>query len=135
MRGARRSSMAQPITQRPELSPLPEQASPQLAVLSVAPQTHGRGGVPLSESLRSSTQSLSANVLRTALTMLGIIIGVGAVVGLLAIGNGVVAAAREKIEANGTNLITIQGANERTAGIATGNTQNTLTIEDAQALS
>src|SRR5438046_552054 len=116
MCGTRRSSMAQPIVRVPELSPLPERTPAQIAVLSVAPQTHGRGGVPLSESLRSSIQSLSANVLRTLLTMLGIIIGVGAVVALLAIGNGVVAAARDKIEANGTNLITVQGANERTAG-------------------
>jgi len=80
-----------------------------LSLLSVPPTSRGRGGVPFSESLRSSLQSLSANMMRTALTMLGIIIGVGAVVALLAIGNGVVATAREKLEANGTNLITVQG--------------------------
>jgi putative ABC transport system permease protein len=72
--------------------------------------------------------------MRTALTMLGIIIGVGAVVALLAIGNGVVATAIEKVERNGTNLITIKGANQVSAGVATGNTQNTLTLEDAEAM-
>src|SRR5205823_7615062 len=91
-------------------------------------------GVPLSESLRSSLHSLGANVMRTALTMLGIIIGVGAVVALLAIGNGVVADARDKLERNGTNLITVKGANQVSAGVATGNTQNTLTVEDAEAM-
>jgi putative ABC transport system permease protein len=126
--------MAQPIVRAPELAPRTEQTPAQLTVLSVAPQTRGRGGVPLSESLRSSIQSLAANVMRTALTMLGIIIGVGAVVALLAIGNGVVATAKDKLVANGTNLITVQGANQRTAGVATGNLSNTLTLEDAKAL-
>src|SRR3954463_1054051 len=105
-----------------------------LAVLSVAPKSRGRGGVPLTESIKSSLYSLAANVMRTALTMLGIIIGVGAVVALLAIGNGVVATAIEKVERNGTNLITVKGANQVSAGVATGNTQNTLTLEDAIAL-
>jgi putative ABC transport system permease protein len=126
--------MAQPIGRASESPLLTEQTSTQLSVLSIAPKTRGHGGVPLSESLRSSVQSLSANVMRTLLTMLGIIIGVGAVIALLAIGNGVVATAREKLERNGTNLVTIQGANQRTAGVATGTLSNTLTLEDAIAL-
>jgi len=126
--------MAQLIARPLERPSVPEEAPTQLSVLSVAPKTRGRGGVPLSESLRSSIQSLSANVMRTLLTMLGIIIGVGAVIALLAIGNGVVATAREKLEANGTNLVTVQGANQRTAGVATGSLSNTLTLEDAVAL-
>jgi len=126
--------MAQLIARPLERPSVPGEAPTQLSVLSVAPKTRGRGGVPLSESLRSSIQSLSANVMRTLLTMLGIIIGVGAVIALLAIGNGVVATAREKLEANGTNLVTVQGANQRTAGVATGSLSNTLTLEDAVAL-
>jgi putative ABC transport system permease protein len=127
--------MAQALTptttaQAPALRSLPG----NLSVLSVAPKTRGRGGVPLTESVKSSLYSLSANVMRTALTMLGIIIGVGAVVALLAIGNGVVADARATVERNGTDLITIQGANQISAGVATGNTQNTLTVDDAIAL-
>ncbi len=126
--------MAQLIARPLERPSVPEEAPTQLSVLSVAPKTRGRGGVPLSESLRSSIQSLSVNVMRTLLTMLGIIIGVGAVIALLAIGNGVVATAREKLEANGTNLITVQGANQVSAGVATGGQQSSLTVEDAQAL-
>ncbi len=105
-----------------------------LAVLSVPPVSGGRGGVPLSESIMSSIHSLAANVMRTALTMLGIIIGVGSVVALLAIGNGVVADARATVERNGTNLITIQGASQSSNGITTGQTQQTLTLDDALAL-
>jgi putative ABC transport system permease protein len=95
----------------------------------------GGGSVPLSESFRSSLHSLSANVTRTILTMLGIIIGVGAVIALLAYGNGVVAKSLATIERNGSNLLTIQGASQSAGGIATGNQSQTLTLTDAQVLS
>ncbi len=109
--------------------------SARIARLGIPPTTRkGGGGVPLSESFSSSLHSLSANVTRTILTMLGIIIGVASVIALLAYGNGVVAKALTALERNGTNLITIQGANQRSAGVATGNLSNTLTLEDAQAL-
>jgi putative ABC transport system permease protein len=99
------------------------------------PPTLGRGGgVPLSESFTSSLHSLSANVTRTILTMLGIIIGVASVIALLAYGNGVVAKALTALERNGTNLITIQGASQAAAGIATGNQSRTLTLTDAEVL-
>ncbi|MGI8690285.1 MAG: ABC transporter permease [Thermomicrobiales bacterium] len=99
------------------------------------PPTMGKGGgVPLSESFTSSLHSLSANVTRTILTMLGIIIGVASVIALLAYGNGVVAKALTALERNGTNLITIQGANQASAGVATGNQSQTLTLADATAL-
>lgn len=65
----------------------------------------GGGSVSLSESFMSSINSLSANVTRTILTMLGIIIGVGAVIALLAYGNGVVAKSLAAVERNGANLI------------------------------
>src|SRR6476620_7931967 len=127
--------MAQTVVARPqELAPIELNTAQELTILSIPPTSRSHGGVPLTESMRSSLHSLGANVMRTALTMLGIIIGVGAVVALLAIGNGVVADARDKLERNGTNLITVKGANQVSAGVATGNTQNTLTLEDADAL-
>src|SRR4051794_27598097 len=139
-RGTRRYQMTSPVITVPDrrIAPRPsleEHFGDERGLLSTPPKTRGRGGVPLTESVRSSLDSLGANVMRTALTMLGIIIGVGAVVALLAIGNGVVATAIEKVERNGTNLVTIQGGNQVSAGVATGNTQNTLTLDDAQALS
>jgi putative ABC transport system permease protein len=107
----------------------------RIARLGTPPTLRRGGGVPLSESFRSSLQSLSANVTRTILTMLGIIIGVGAVIALLAYGNGVVAKSLATIERNGSNLLTIQGASQQTGGIATGNQSQTLTLADADALS
>src|SRR5262245_45747600 len=110
--------MAQTIAATAQSGIASSPASPApITVLSTPPRSRGRGGVPLSESFRSSLYSLAANVMRTALTMLGIIIGVGAVIALLAIGNGVVETAKEKLEANGTNLITVQGANQISAGV------------------
>jgi len=70
------------------------------------PPTMGKGGdVPLSESFMSSLHSLSANVTRTILTMLGIIIGVASVIALLAYGNGVVAKSLAALEANGSMVL------------------------------
>ena len=72
--------------------------------------------------------------MRTALTMLGIIIGVGAVVALLAYGNGVVAKSLASIQRNGSNLLTIQGGNQSSGGIATGTFSQSLTLDAAAAL-
>ena len=108
--------------------------SARISRLGTPPTVGKGGGVPLSESFTSSIHSLSANVTRTILTMLGIIIGVASVIALLAYGNGVVAKALATLERNGTNLITIQGANQATAGVATGNQSRTLTLTDANAL-
>ncbi len=65
----------------------------------------------LLEIFRTALESLSANKLRTALTMLGVIIGVGSVVTLLAIGTGVGNSITSLIQSNGTNLLIIQPDN------------------------
>lgn len=68
--------------------------------------------------------------------MLGIIIGVGAVIALLAYGNGVVEKSLTALQRNGTNLITLKGASQNAVGnVPTGNQSLTLTISDADALS
>jgi len=111
-----------------------EDLSP-LSLLSMPPKMRKASrGVPLSESFRSSIYSLSANVLRTLLTMLGIIIGVGSVVTLLAIGNGVVADARDAVTRNGTNLVSVTAANASSNGVPSPDSSNSLTLDDANAL-
>ena len=79
------------------------------------------------ELLRSAVESLAANKLRTALTMLGVIIGVGSVVTLLALGAGVQNYIATQIAGIGSNLITIQTDN-RSGGAR-------LTMSDVTALS
>jgi macrolide transport system ATP-binding/permease protein len=62
----------------------------------------------LGESLKMAVRSLVHNQLRTALTMLGIIIGVASVVALMAIGNGAKQDVLDRIQAMGTDLLTIE---------------------------
>src|SRR3712207_1072096 len=87
------------------------------------------------ESLRVALASLLANKLRSVLTMLGIIIGVAAVIALLSIGQGVQVSVREQIQNIGVNLVTVFPGSARTGGIGFGTgTASTLTYEDALAI-
>jgi len=60
-----------------------------------------------SENFRIALRALAANKLRSVLTMLGIIIGVGAVVALMAIGNGATASITSQVQGIGSNLVTV----------------------------
>jgi len=81
-------------------------------------------------------ESLSSNKLRSILTVLGIVIGVAAVISLLAIGNGATAAITSQIESIGTNLIFISPGNIQEGGVASAaGSAATLTVNDANALS
>jgi len=71
------------------------------------PKTATQGSAVLGEALMMALRSLVHNRLRTALTMLGIIIGVASVVALMAIGNGAKQEVLERIQAMGTDLLTI----------------------------
>ncbi len=87
-------------------------------------------------SLRIALRSLSANKLRSALTMLGIIIGVMAVIAMLSIGRGAQAAITAQINSIGTNLLFIRPGAPQTSGVRSAEgSAATLTLEDAEALS
>ena len=66
--------------------------------------------------LRVSLRALGRNKMRTFLTMLGIIIGVGAVIAMVSIGTGAKAAVEDRFAAMGTNLLFVSGASKRTRG-------------------
>ncbi|MEA3407739.1 MAG: ABC transporter permease [Chloroflexota bacterium] len=84
-------------------------------------------------SLRISLRSLGANKMRSGLTMLGIIIGTGAVIGLLSVGQGAQVAITEQIESIGANLIFIfPGQIEAGTGMVSNPAP--LTREDAEAI-
>ncbi len=68
------------------------------------------------ESLRVAMRGLSANKLRAVLTMLGIIIGVGAVITLLSVGRGVETLIREQLQGAGTNLLFVIPVNMNESG-------------------
>jgi putative ABC transport system permease protein len=84
---------------------------------------------------RTALRALRRNKLRSALTMLGVVIGVGAVIVMVSIGQGASAAVRAQIEALGTNLLmVVPGATTR-AGVRSGwGGASTLTLQDARAV-
>ncbi len=85
------------------------------------------------ENIRISFRALAANKLRSGLTMLGIIIGVAAVVALMSIGRGATRSITSRVEGLGSNLISISSArNVRQAGIAAQPTS--LYYSDYQAI-
>jgi len=80
------------------------------------------------EVIRFALRGLSANKLRSSLTMLGILIGVAAVILLVAVGNGSAKAVSDRIEALGTNTITVMSTGRG------GSTNTALTVPIADAL-
>ncbi|MBK8900989.1 MAG: ABC transporter permease [Anaerolineaceae bacterium] len=83
----------------------------------------------ISESFLTAIDSLMANKMRAILTMLGVIIGVAAVIALLSIGNGVSASITNEIQSIGTNLLTISTDFENSNG------RSALSMDDVAALS
>jgi putative ABC transport system permease protein len=86
-------------------------------------------------TLRIALKALNRNKMRTILTMLGMIIGVGAVITMVALGRGAQATIEEQVKSAGTNLINVNAGNFSMGGVRQGQgMSNTLTAEDAKAL-
>src|SRR3981081_4193124 len=86
-------------------------------------------------SVRVALRALGANKLRTTLTMLGIIIGVSAVIALMSIGRGAQAQVTAQIQSLGTNLLFIRPGASKDSGVrSTAGTSPTLTLEDSDAI-
>jgi putative ABC transport system permease protein len=86
-------------------------------------------------TLRVALKALNRNKMRTALTMLGMIIGVAAVIAMVALGRGAQTSIETQIRSVGTNLINVYAGNFMAAGVRQGSgAANTLTIEDAMSL-
>jgi len=85
--------------------------------------------------LKAAFRALRRNKLRTVLTMLGIIIGVGAVIAMVGIGNGAKAQVQARIAALGQNVIQVFSGSINRAGVRSGfGGAGTLTVEDALAM-
>jgi putative ABC transport system permease protein len=86
-------------------------------------------------TLLSALRALKRNKMRSFLTMLGIIIGVGAVIVMLAIGQGAKYSVEQQINALGTNVLIVFPGSQQTAGIRGGaGSMTTLTADDALAI-
>lgn len=83
--------------------------------------------------VKVAVYSLIANKLRSFLAVLGVIIGVGAVIAMLGIAAGAKTQVLSSISAMGTNLLVVRPAQRGSGGVMSGTQQN-LTVEDAQAI-
>ncbi|MDH4619205.1 ABC transporter permease [Brevibacillus sp. AY1] len=87
------------------------------------------------ESLRVSFRSIKANGLRSVLTMLGIIIGVAAVIAMVAIGEGTSASVANQINGLGSNLLIVSPGQATQGRVSLGaGSLNTLTLADAEKI-
>src|SRR5687767_2184545 len=88
--------------------------------------------------LRIALKAIRRNAVRSALTMLGVIIGVASVIAMIALGSGARAAIDQQIQSQGTNVIYVSsGSFGRGPGTTRGGAGSitTLTVDDAQAVS
>lgn len=91
--------------------------------------------IDFKSTLKMAVVSLKINKMRSMLTSLGIIIGVSAVIIMLAVGTGAREKVQKDMESMGSNLLTIRSASAKTGGVRMGmGTRPTLTIKDAEAI-
>jgi putative ABC transport system permease protein len=89
----------------------------------------------LQMTLRIALKALGRNKMRSGLTMLGIIIGVSAVIAMIAVGSGAKARIQEQIASMGSNLLIVLSGSATSGGMRFGaGTVPTLTVEDAKAI-
>ena len=84
-------------------------------------------------TLKIAVNSLKVNKMRSALTSLGIIIGVAAVIAMLAIGAGTNKQVQQNMESMGSNLLTVRSSTAKTGGVSMGiGSKPTLSVKDAE---
>lgn len=93
--------------------------------------------VPFSESMRISLRSIASNKIRSLLTALGVMIGVAAVIALVALGNGAQDSVAQSLEQLGSNLLLVYSGEPRGGSLVRRNTTNirpTLTDDDLEMI-
>lgn len=90
--------------------------------------------INIPSTLKVSFRALRVNKMRSALTMLGIIIGVGAVIAMIAVGTAASRRISEQISSMGSNLLMVLPGATTSAGVRTPGSQPTLTLGDAEAI-
>jgi len=86
------------------------------------------------ETIGVALGALRVNKLRSLLTMLGIVIGVGAVIAMVALGSGAQNSVNARISALGTTLLTVNPGQVQSGGVASATDRARLTADDADAL-
>jgi macrolide transport system ATP-binding/permease protein len=127
---------------KPAKTPLPAPAAP-VAEAAAAPPHPGAAQAPTRNAvwafglmiMAAAVQAIRRNMMRSALTMLGVFIGVAALIAMVAVGQGANDAVRKQIERLGTNLVVVLPGAHRMGGMRGGfGSASTLTVTDAQAI-
>ena len=90
----------------------------------------------IADLLEETYLAISANKTRSGLTILGIVIGIGSVIGMISIGQGATGSIESSIQSMGSNLLTVMPGFQRSfsqVSVGRGSAQ-TLTIKDAEAI-
>lgn len=121
-------------TAPPPARSLQTQTSTELSFLTLQKPV-GNGGVTGGATFSSALDALNANRVRSFLTMLGIIIGVSAVIAVVALAQGVSQSVNAQFASLGSNTLTIFPGTTQSAGARTASgSGETLTVEDANAI-
>lgn len=94
----------------------------------------GGNAMSILESLANALSALLANKLRSLLTMLGVIIGVGAIITTTSIGEGAKADITERIQTLGANILAVRPGQSMFRGRGSGDARKSLTVKDMEAL-
>jgi macrolide transport system ATP-binding/permease protein len=132
-RTGRGASLAQPAGQKPSPADMslfhPKAASRPAPTLPVASFAF------FTMIAAAAAQAIYRNRMRSALTMLGVFIGVAALIAMVAVGQGANDAVRKQIESLGTNLLVVMPGATTTGGVRAGSgSASTLRVADAQAI-
>jgi macrolide transport system ATP-binding/permease protein len=111
----------------PHLNPLPQGGRTGSPTADA-----GLGFRGLLEAARAAGRALRANLFRTALTLLGIVIGVGSVIAMLAVGDGAKQAVVDRISGMGTNLLLVRPLSGQRG--QSGGSAATMSFDDADAI-
>ena len=85
--------------------------------------------------IKIALRALARNKVRSALTMLGIIIGVASVIAMVSLGQGAQKQVQDQISSMGTNMLIVSAGSQRSGGVRAGSgTASTITIEDVDAI-
>jgi macrolide transport system ATP-binding/permease protein len=121
--------------QRTDRRPYLAQLAPAMPRRAGPPAAPAMSWPLLNMTLRTAWAALCCNKLRAALTMLGVFIGVAALIAMIGLGNGADEAVRKQIASLGTSLLVVLPGASTTNGVRAGNSSaSTLTVADADAL-
>jgi macrolide transport system ATP-binding/permease protein len=123
-----------PLLKEPQTDEIPPPGAEMSSGTTVAGPTSAHLSFGLMV-LTAAAQAINRNKMRSALTMLGVFIGVAALITMVAIGQGANEAVRKQIQSLGTNMVVIVPGAIATGGIRAGyGSASTLTVADARAI-